>query len=249
MILTAHQPVYLPWLGLFHKIALSDTFCIFDDVQYLKRDWNNRNQMKTHNGVLWLTVPVLTEGHREKPIREIRINNTIDWRKKHWNTILLAYKKAPYFEKYADFFESLYKKEWEKLVELNDFVLVYLLKELGIQVSIRRASDEQFTGIKSDLVLDMCKKLGADAYIFGSLGKDYAEVDKFDKLKIKVHFQDYLHPEYPQLCGKFVPHMSVIDLLFNCGNNSLDILMSGNVRKPDLERSGFLKEKEAMSYE
>ena len=235
MILTAHQPVYLPWLGLFHKIALSDMFCVFDDVQYLKKDWNNRNRIKTNSGALWLTVPVLTSGHREKSIREIRINNTIGWRRKHWDTILFAYKKAPYFSRYADFFEDLYKKEWDSLVKLNDYILFYLFKEIGISVKICRASDEKFEGVKSDLVLDMCKKLGADVYIFGALGRDYAEMDKFEQAGIKIYFQDYHHPEYPQLYDKFVPYMSVIDLLFNCGDNSLDILMSGNTQKKDIE--------------
>lgn len=241
MILTSHQPVYLPWLGLFHKIALGDMFCIFDDVQYLKKDWNNRNQIKTHAGVQWLTVPVLTSGHREKPIREIEINNNIDWRKKHWKTIAFAYKKAPFFKKYADFFEDLYKRKWDNLVELNDHILFYLLKELGITAEIRRASEENFEGIKNDLVLDMCNKLHANVYIFGALGKNYAKEDDFKKAGIKVYFQNYVHPLYLQLHGKFVPYMSVIDLLFNCGNNSLDILMSGNTSKKDIEKFAYMQ--------
>lgn len=236
MILTAHQPVYLPWLGLFHKIALCDTFCIFDDVQYLKRDWNNRNQIKTNAGVVWLTVPVLTSGYLEKTIREIRINNTIDWRKKHWKAILLTYKKAPYFSKYADFFEDLYAKEWDNLVKLNDYILLFLLRELGINVNIRRASDEKFEGAKSDVVLDMCRKLDADIYIFGALGRDYAEVGKFNQSGVKVYFQDYRHPEYTQFYGKFTPYTSVIDLLFYCGDSSLDIIMSDNITKDQLEK-------------
>jgi hypothetical protein len=235
MILTAHQPVYLPWLGLFHKIALSDIFCIFDDVQYLKKDWNNRNRIKTNSGALWLAAPVLTSGYREKPIREIQINNTIDWRRKHWNTILLAYKKTPYFSRYADFFEDLYKKEWDNLVKLNDYILFYLLNEFGITVEICRASEKKFEGKKNSLVIDMCKKLCADTYIFGALGKDYAEIEKFEGVGVNVAFQDYVHPIYPQLHGKFTPYMSVIDLMFNCGDDSLDIIMSGNVHKQDIE--------------
>lgn len=235
MILTAHQPVYLPWLGLFHKIALSDIFCIFDDVQYLKKDWNNRNRIKTNSGALWLTVPVLTSGHREKPLREIQINNAIGWRKKHWNTILLAYKKAPYFSRYADFFEDLYKRKWENLVNLSDYILFYFLNELGITVEVRRASEEGFEGQKGSFVLDMCKKLGADIYIFGALGKNYAEVEKFEQAGIKIYFQDYIHPVYRQMHGSFTPYMSVIDLMFNCGDDSLDIIMSGNTIKRDIE--------------
>lgn len=234
MILTAHQPVYLPWLGLFHKIALSDMFCIFDEAQYLKKDWNNRNKIKTNAGAIWLTVPVLTRGHRVKPLRQIQINNTINWRKKHWKSILFAYKKTPFFFRYADFFEDLYKKEWNYLVELNDHIMFYLLNTLGIHVEIRRASDEKFIGNKSLLVLDMCKKLGSDIYIFGTLGKNYVDIDEFSRAGIKTYFQDYVHPEYPQIHGDFIPYMSVIDLLFNCGPNSLDVLMSGNIGKEEL---------------
>jgi hypothetical protein len=234
MILTAHQPVYLPWLGLFHKIALSDAFCYFDNVQYLKKDWNNRNQIKTQDGPIWLTVPVLSRGYREKKIREIEIDNSTPWRKKHWKSIYLNYKKAPFFSEYADFFEDAYKREWQYLTELNEYMLKWFLKELGIEVKYYKASEMDLKGHKSDLVLDMCKKLGADLYIFGALGKDYAKEEKFNREGIKIYFQDYKHPVYPQLWGNFLPFMSIIDLLFNCGHKSLEILMEGNIRKEEL---------------
>lgn len=232
MILTAHQPVYLPWLGLFHKIALADAFCYFDDVQYLKKDWNNRNKIKTPQGPLWLTVPVLTSEHREKTIREIEINNSTNWRKKHASSILNNYRKAPYFREYAPFFEDVYSRDWKYLSELNEHMLKWFLQELGIDVTYYKASELHLKGAKSGLVLDMCKKLEADLYIFGALGKEYAKEEDFAKAGIKIEFQDYNHPTYPQLYGDFVPYMSVIDLLFNCGGRSLEILMSGNtIRK------------------
>ena len=234
MILTAHQPVYLPWLGLFHKIALADAFCYFDDVQYLKKDWNNRNKIKTTNGPLWLTVPVLTTDHREKTIREIEINNSLNWRKKHWISILNNYRKTPHFNRYSDFFEDLYKREWRYLSQLNEHMLLWFLKELGISIDFTRASEKKFNGTKSDLVLDMCKNLGAQTYIFGSLGKDYAHIEDFSNAGVHVLFQEYHHPVYPQLHGDFVPYMSIIDLLFNCGERSLDIIMSGNMTKKDI---------------
>lgn len=234
MILTAHQPVYLPWLGLFHKIALSDEFCLFDDVQYLKKDWNNRNKIKTQSGEIWLTVPVFTKAHREKPIREIEIDNSLPWAQKHFRSIYLNYKKTPFFKQYIDFFDDLYKKEWKYLSDLDDYMLKWFLKELGINVEYYKASELNFEGYKSDLVLDMCKKLGANLYIFGALGKDYAKEENFNKDGIKIYFQDYKHPEYPQLHNGFLPYMSVIDLLFNCGEKSLEILMQGNITKQDL---------------
>ena len=153
MILTAHQPVYLPWLGLFHKIALSDAFCYFNDVQYQVKDYNSRNKIKTANGAIWLTVPVLTKGYREKKIKEIEINNSIDWRKKHWKSIYLNYKKAPYFNKYANFLEETYKREWRYLVDLNEEMLKWFLEQLGIKVDYFKASELNFQSYKESLVL------------------------------------------------------------------------------------------------
>ena len=159
MILTAHQPVYLPWLGLFHKIALADTFISFNQVQYLPKDWNNRNRIKTHNGPIWLTVPVLKSGHREKTISDIEINNDLPWRRKNWKSIHLNYKDAPYFDKYAAFFEDVYKQKWQRLTKLNEYVLKWFLKILGSKVEFLDASQFQFTGKKNKLVLDNCKRV------------------------------------------------------------------------------------------
>lgn len=234
MILTAHQPVYLPWLGLFHKIALADAFCYFDNVQFQIKDFNGRNKIKTANGPIWLTVPVQAKGYRDKKIQEIEIDNSHDWKKKHFKSIYLNYKKTPFFEKYADFFEDVYKKDWKYLVDLNEYMLKWFLKELGINAEYYKASEMGFEGYKSGLVLDMCKKLNADLYIFGTLGKDYADKKKFEKAGVKLYFQDYKHPVYSQLHGEFEPCMSVIDLLFNCGPGSFEILMSENIKKDEL---------------
>lgn len=236
MILTAHQPVYLPWLGLFHKIAVSDAYCYFDDVQYQILDFNNRNKIKTTYSSAWLTVPVKAGGFMDKKFKEIEIDYSRGWRQKHWKTINFNYKKAPYFGRYADFFEDVYKKDWKYLTDLNECMLKWFLRELGIKVDYYRASELDFQGHKSDLVLDMCKKLRADLFIFGALGKDYAKEDDFAKEGIKIYFQDYKHPVYPQLYGDFLPYMSIIDLLFNCGDKSLEILMEGNITKEELTK-------------
>ncbi|MDO8633062.1 MAG: WbqC family protein [Candidatus Wildermuthbacteria bacterium] len=235
MILTAHQPQYLPWLGLFHKIALSDTFCFFDVAQYRAKSFN-RNSIKTPQGSLFLTVPVLSKGYREKEFHEIEINNELDWRKDHFKSLLVNYKKAPFFSTYADFFEDTYKKEWRYFGELTEYMLRWFLGELGISVVFSKASDQQFTGTGSARVLDMCKKLGANVYIFGTLGKGYADTKEFEEAGVRPYFQEYLHPSYPQLWGEFLSNMSVVDLLFNCGPNSLEVLMKGNITKEDLEK-------------
>lgn len=239
MILTAHQPVYLPWLGLFHKIALADLFISFDQVQYQPKDWNNRNRIKTAHGPIWLTVPVLRKGYLDKTIGDIEINNVEPWARKHWRSLKIAYAKAPYFVRYAEFFEDTYHRRWDTLVELNIYMLRWFLEILNIRVPVRSAGEWQFQGEKSALVLDMCKQVGASQYIFGALGRDYADVPAFEAAGVEVHFQDYRHPNYPQLHGAFAPYLSIVDLLFNCGDESRDILLSGNKKRGDLtnERS------------
>lgn len=230
MILTAHQPVYLPWLGLFHKIALAEKYCIFDVAQYQTKDYNNRNKIKTNAGAIWLTVPVESKDHFEKRIADVRIINN-GWNRKHIKSIELAYKKAPHFEQYFPPMRELLSREFELLTELNTRMLELLLRQLGISIPAVRAADLALEGKKSDLVLDMCLKLGADVYIFGAQGRNYADVDSFLRAGVKPYFQDYVHPQYHQMHGAFEPYMSVIDLLYNEGPASLQILMSGNVTR------------------
>jgi hypothetical protein len=234
MILTAHQPVYLPWLGLFHKIALADMFISFNQVQYQPKDWNNRNRIKTHQGPIWLSVPVLRKGYLDSTISDIEINNNEPWAHKHWKSLQVAYAKAPHFKRYADFFADIYSRRWERLVDLNETMLKGFLDILGIKVPVRSAAEWNFTGEKSELVLDMCLRAGASDYIFGALGRDYADVDAFMAKGVNPHFQDYTHPQYSQLHGGFTPYMSIVDLLFNYGENSYSVLMSGNISKTEL---------------
>jgi hypothetical protein len=130
MILTAHQPVYLPWLGLFHKIAMADTFVSFNRVQYLPKDWNNRNQIKTMQGPLWLSVPVLRKGYLDKKINELEINNVEPWRRKHWKSLLANYRNAKYFTTYGDFFEDVYSREWKYLSDLNGFLRQGIVRQM-----------------------------------------------------------------------------------------------------------------------
>jgi hypothetical protein len=229
VVLTAHQPVYLPWLGLFHKIALADVFVSFDRVQYQPKDFNNRNRVRTAAGPAWLSVPVHKKGHRDKPYDEIEIDERTPWRRKHWRTLEMSYGKAPHWLDYRDFFAEVYDREWTHLAELNDHMLQWFLTTLGIELEFRFAHDLDLEGEKSGLVLDMCRKLGADRFIFGALGRDYADVTAFTEAGIEVAFQDYRHPVYPQIHGGFEPYMSIVDLLFNCGDAAFEILMSGQV--------------------
>lgn len=228
MILTAHQPLFLPYLGHFAKIAASDVFVYLDTVSYSKWGWKSRNKIRTSGGSLWLVVPILTHGHHNQVLNQIKIDNSQKWRKEHLKAIEMSYSKAPYFESYIDFFRDIYKKEWTYLSDLNESLIRFFIKELGIDVEFVKASSLPFNleGEKSDLVLDLCKKMKADVFIFGKTGKTYAKVEDFESSGIKVVFQDYKHPEYFQIHGDFIPYMSIIDLLFNCGPKSLEILMS-----------------------
>jgi hypothetical protein len=229
MILTAHQPVYLPWLGLFNKIAQADDFVSFNQVQYQPKSYNSRNKIKLNGKAHYLTVPVFRKNFLNKTISEIEINNTTRWNVKHLGTIKQAYNKTPYYSRYIDFFEDTYNQEWNMLTELNEYMLLWFLDVLGIKVNYHNAKDWNFQGNKSELVLDMCNQLGAKDYIFGSQGMGYADVSSFKKCNVNVSFQDYSHPIYPQFGNEFIPYLSIIDLLFNCGDDSLSYIMGRSI--------------------
>jgi hypothetical protein len=233
VILTAHQTAAYPWCGLIHKIMLADTFCLFDNVVMSNDDYERRNRIKTANGEIWLTVPIKSKGYRDKKLYQLEIDNTQRWRDKHQKSIYYAYKKAPYYEQHEGFFNELFQREWQYLTEFNECFLKWILQMLKIKIEYCRASDMHLEGQKSDLVLDMCKKLGADTYIFGSQGRNYADKEAFEKAGIKLYFQQYDHPVYPQLWGEqFIERLSIIDLLFNVGSVAAkDIIMSGNISK------------------
>ncbi len=240
-VITGHQPVYLPWLGLFHKISLADTFVFMDDVQYLTKDWNNRNKIKGPHGPFWLTVPIDKKGSASRMLRDIRIDTSARggggriWQDEHWQSLRSSYGKAPFWGEHVPFFEDLYlHRRWERLVDLNEYVLRYLLDVLSIHVDFVRATDVGFEGKKSGLVLNHCHEFDADICVFGALGRDYVVEDEFVTAGILFHYQDYQHPSYTQRFGDFVPRLSVVDLLFNHGPDSHEILLSGNVTKQEL---------------
>lgn len=239
-IVTGHQPVYLPWLGLFHKIALADAFVFMDDVQYLEKDWNNRNRIKGPQGPFWLTVPVCTRRSPSRLLKDIAIasdgfGTASHWQNAHWRSLQSCYGKAPYWADHASFFEQLYRDtKWEWLAELSEVVLRYCLEALHLPIEFIKASEMAFDGRKSDLVLDHCRRLSAGVCVLGTHGKAYLVEEDFFAEGVSVYYQDYQHPTYPQRFGPFCPNLSAVDLLFNCGADSLSVLLAGNVRKSDL---------------
>lgn len=226
LILSAHQPAYLPWLGYFDKIARSDVFIYLDQVQFEKNSYTNRNRIKGSNGEIMLTVPVLSKGHLDKTIAELEIDNLKNWRSKHVSSIRQSYSKARYFEQYASDMEEFYRREW---VYISDFcyeMLLWFLDKLSIKTKIIKQSSLGVGGQKQDLILNLCKHFDASHFIFGKLGQNYVDQSLFTKNNISISFQDYTHPTYTQLYNEFLPFMSILDLLTNEGPSSTDILLN-----------------------
>jgi hypothetical protein len=227
------QPGYLPWLGFFEQMHASDIFVIYDDVQYDKHGWRNRNLIKTPQGPRWLTVPVLMNFSQRPLILEVKVNNRENWRKKHLFSIRQNYAKAPFFSRYIDFFAEAYQRDWEYLIDLDLHLLSNLAAFLGIDPGkIVRSSSLGLTGDRITRLIGICQKLGAATFYEGASGRNYIDEAAFRRQGITVTYQDYQHPSYRQLYGDFTPNLSIIDLLFNCGDESLAILAHQNSGEP-----------------
>ncbi len=217
MILSAHQPAYLPWLGYFEKIARADVFVFMDTVQFEKNSFINRNRIKTPQGAQWLTVPVKTRGHLAATLRSTEIDETQRWRDKHLRSIAVNYRRAAHFARCFPKLEQLLRLPENSLAELCWRHMRFWLEEFGVDTRAVRASELPVTGTKSGLVLAYCRHLGATRYISGTLGRDYLLESEFIAAGVSVEFQEYSHPTYPQLWGQFLPQMSVVDAWMNCG--------------------------------
>lgn len=215
MIVTIHQPAYLPWLGYFEKIMKSDIYVFLDTVQFEKNSFSNRNKIKTPQGSAWLTVPVKIKGHTGSSLMNLEIDQLQGWRNKHLKSIHANYKKAPRFEECYPKLERLYQFEYQRLSDFCYDQLLFWFKELGISTQIIRSSQMELHSSKSQLVLDICTKLGAQSYISGMLGRDYLDELQFEKHNITITYQNYIHPIYPQLWGDFQPNMSIVDFWMN----------------------------------
>lgn len=225
MIVAIHQPNYLPWLGYFFKIAKCDRFVLLDNVQYSRDGFVNRNKIKTPQGAAWLTVGVLTKDRYGQLINEVEINSSIPWSSIHEKSLFQNYSKAPYFRDYISFFQDIYHRKWERLVNLNDALINVICQILGIRsVEFIHASELNTSGTSTELLVNICKAVGADTYLSGPSGKEYMDEELFEKEGINLRYSDFKHPVYTQLWGDFTPNMSIIDLIFNEGERSLEIL-------------------------
>jgi len=228
MIISVHQPQYLPWLGYFDKIDRADAFVLLDNVQFKKNEWQNRNKIKTAQGWMWLTVPVLYKF--PQLINEVGVNNTDRWQHKQRQALVSNYRKSPFWQMLEGFFEETFTRQWTLISELNIHVVKKIIGLLGIETPVHVASDMgTFPEDPDERLIALTKHLGGDTYLAGNGGRDYMDMAKYEKSGIQVIFQEYHHPTYGQLYGQFEPYMSAIDLLYNHGEKSLDILR-GNGR-------------------
>ncbi|MDR3636050.1 MAG: WbqC family protein [Isosphaeraceae bacterium] len=214
------QPSYIPWRGYFDLIQRADVFVFYDDVQYDKHGWRNRNRVKTAGGTKWLTIPVRSGGNvvEGTPIRAIEIDSTQNWARKHWETIRQSYAKAPYFGRYRSMVEEFYAATPPLLADFTIETTVALARALGIEhTRFVRSSDLPATGAKTDRLVDLLTHLGATHYISGPSARDYMEDAKLAAAGITLEYIVYEYPEYPQLYPPFAPQVSVIDLLLMTG--------------------------------
>jgi len=214
------QPSYIPWRGFFHQIQKSDVFVFYDDVQFDKRGWRNRNRIKTPQGGKWLTIPVHSKGHQieHTPIHEIEICRDQDWSHQHWLTLQQQYGKAPHFGRYRELLERFYNRRDALLADFTIDLTIQIAGELGLHnTSFIRSSTLGVTGVKTDRLLNVLAKVKATHYISGPSARDYIEADKFAAAGITLEFMTYDYPEYPQLYPPFDPQVSILDLLFMTG--------------------------------
>lgn len=222
------QPGYLPWLGFFEQMYKSDVFIIYDDVKYDKGGWRNRNRIKSAKGIEWLTIPVHVSLTNQPLILDVLIDNKINWRKKHLFSIKQNYSKSFFFSEYISIFEEAYSLEWKYLIDIDMFFILKLKDCLGMNNKeiIRSSSLNINDNNTIDRLVKICKLFDADIFYEGSSGRNYINDSHFLNNGIKVQYQDYKHPIYKQFYGDFIPYLSVVDLLLNCGKESLSIILN-----------------------
>lgn len=218
------QPGYLPWLGYFDLLSKADVFVHYDDVQFDKHGWRNRNRVKGSKGAIWLTVPVLHHGRGGQSILDVEIDDRRDWRRKHLSTIGQLYAHAPFVDDILPRLRGIIAQPWRRLVDLDLALIDWLAAEIGIATPCYRASKVDIGGNRIERLVNLCKHFGASRYISGNAARDYLEVAQFAAAGIEVVWHDYAHPTYTQQHGEFVPYLSVLDLVLNAGARSLSIL-------------------------
>jgi len=215
------QSNYIPWKGYFDMIAAVDEFILYDDMQYTRRDWRNRNQIKTSQGIQWLTVPVMVKGKYHQTIRETEISGS-DWAIRHFKALTSNYRRAPHYDEIMAWIEPLYlTTSHSHLSQLNRTFIEAICDYLGGNTIISNSWDYSVAGSKTERLADLCVQAGGTEYISGPSAKDYIDESLFAERDIKLTWFDYTgYPEYPQLWGEFTHGVTILDLLFNCGKDA-----------------------------
>ncbi len=220
------QSNYIPWKGYFDMINMVDEFILYDEVQYTKNDWRNRNRIKTFQGIIWLTIPVRQLKLKQK-INETKVIND-KWRKKHWNTLSQSYAKSPYFKDYKDIFEALYLNDNEMyLSKINYQFITTICNILGINTKIRWSNEFTVKGDKTERLLEICNQCNANTYLSGPAAKNYFNEALAEERNINVEWMDYNgYEEYHQLHSPFENNVTILDLIFNEGKNAQKYMKS-----------------------
>jgi len=218
-----HQPNYLPYSGFFHKLSLVDTLVLMDNTQYDKK-FTNRNKIIVPNGWIWISVPIKKE-HKFSLNRMVEINNDIDWKENHLEKLQKSYANSNFFHLYENYFQKLYKKNWDFLFELNYEILKKIIELLGLNIKIIKESELEVQGKSTQRLVNICNSINADTYVSGIGGKDYIDTTLFEKNKINLEYQKFSHPDYPQhFSNSFIPNLSIIDALANLGPKTMKVL-------------------------
>ena len=234
MMVTVHQPEHLPWLGFFDKARQVDVLVLQDDVQFRKCYFQNRNRILAGQSPSWLTVPVLMSGRSTQLIRDVIIDHhDRRWRARCLRHLTTSYQTAAFWPAHTPFFQEMYSRSWERLVELNAWAIDYLLKAFDIRVEVIRSSVVGAPGGRTERLVEICRRLRADCYLSGISGREYLDLDQFAAAGITVKFQEFHHPVYRQFREPFVPYLSSLDLLLHHGPESQAILADPGV--PRLE--------------
>jgi len=213
-----HQPMYLPYPGIFNKMKNVDIFVFLDNVQYSDGYYYNRNRIKTPKGTLMLTIPIT--GSFGQKLNEVKIATDIKWQKKHLKSLYANYSRADYFGSYIDFFEEIYRIPWKNLHDLNVKTMVRIMKMMDINVPFYFSSELKCELTGTHRIINICRTLDADVYLSGISGKGYLDRELFESNNIKLEYQKYVPGEYKQLWGDFIPNLSVVDLMFNLGDEA-----------------------------
>jgi WbqC-like protein family len=229
MILSTYQPYFAPFPGFFHKMLLSDTFVVLDEVQFPRgTTWITRNRFKHDQGNLWITVPVRKKGLGLQKINQVKIHHEAPWARKHLASLKAAYLKAPYFHDHLPFLEEVFSSRYETILDLNLAIIEHLMKSLGIETKLILLSSLGIGSEGNERLVEVCRSLGASQYLAQSAARKYLDHQLLSDAHVEVKYVNPPRPVYPQLWGDFIVNLSTFDLLFNCGPKSLEVIQKAS---------------------